>query len=79
MGSAPICMRWQQDIEPLMTCSAFLPDEFKVLLPVRKKITPEELRALVKPIVQDLYGTLYREDAEINTWRDSLIHFPEDY
>lgn len=78
MGSGPTCLRWQQDVELLMACSAFLPDEFKVLLPIRKKITLEELRALIKPIVQDSYGTLYREDAEINSWRDSLLHFPED-
>lgn len=78
MGSGPICLRWQQDVELLMSCSAFLPHELSVLLPIVDKVTSEELRNLIKPVVNNSYGTLYREDAEINTWRDSLCCFPKE-
>lgn len=77
-GSGPTCLRWQQDVELLMSCSAFLPHELSVLLPIVDKVTSEELRNLIKPVVNNSYGTLYREDAEINTWRDSLRCFPEE-
>ncbi len=76
MGSGPTCLRWQQDVEILMSCSAFLPYELSVLLPIVHKVTLEELRSLIRPVVNINYGTLDREEAEINTWRDSLRSFP---